>query len=54
MRLEKISCMIGYHKCDEGIFYHIRDEKNKSFCRIDKTCSRCGKKITEYMWFPKL
>ena len=51
-----ILCKLGFHKINrekEKIFF-IRNENNKSFCRIDCKCERCGKQISEYIWLPLL
>jgi len=51
--LRKFLCLIGIHKYESEL-YHLRDEENKSICRIDCKCIYCGKVNSSIMMFPKL
>lgn len=54
MNLTKLLCKIGIHKYETKPIEFVRNEGNRSLCRIDKTCTRCGKTVGELMWFPLL
>ena len=53
---KSILCAFGVHKFNknDSKFVHIDDRDNKSFCRIDKKCVRCGKEISNYFYLPLL
>lgn len=50
-----ILCKLGFHKKSKNSqIIFIRNENNKSFCRVDYKCERCGKQLHEYVWLPLL
>ena len=53
LMLRKFLCLIGIHKYESEL-YHLRDEGNKSICRVESKCIYCGKVSSSIMKFPKL